>query len=721
MKRIDQETVRRILDTANIVEVVSDFVSLKRRGANYVGLCPFHNERTPSFSVSPARGYCKCFSCGKGGSPVGFIMELEQMSYGEALRYLARKYNIEIQEHDLSPEEQDRETARESMMAVNEFAQKFFEDTLLDTQEGQDVGLAYFRQRGINDAMIKRFHLGFAPDSATALYDAATAKGFDAKYLFDTGVCIRNEQGRIYDRFRGRVIYPVHSISGKVVAFGGRTLRTDKKMAKYVNSPESVIYSKSNQLYGLFQAKRSIVDRGKCILVEGYMDVISMHQSGIENVVASSGTSLTDGQIRLIHRFTENVTVIYDSDAAGIKASLRGIDMLLAEGLNVKVLLLPDGDDPDSFSQHHTSQEVEEYIAANETDFIAFKTKILLEDAAGDPVRRADVINDILRSIAVIPDIVKQQVYLAECSRSLNIPESTLGLQLSKIAATRAEDLEKEDQRRKAARSIEQAPEPAAEASDSDSDIGLAYLRKYERQLLRFVVKYALCEIGIVTDGDTSDSSIESINVLDFVKNEMSADGLDFIDPLHKRVMDMVAEAAAMWKTEYPEIIARIESQREQLMNKGLQEIRDAGLSVSAINAREAALRDECDRFVQQGIDDKALEYVSYTLCSSPDDDVRRLCTELSIDRYQLSKVHTKHTKIESERESLSRLVPRVILELKGATLEVMIRRLKHRLDNEKDPSAQIELMLQLKELKSLHSEFARELGDRTITPRKIN
>ncbi|MDE6042259.1 MAG: DNA primase [Muribaculaceae bacterium] len=721
MKRIDQETVRRILDSANIVEVVSDFVSLKRRGANYIGLCPFHNERTPSFSVSPSRGYCKCFSCGKGGSPVGFIMELEQMSYGEALRYLARKYNIEIQEHDLTPEEQDRETARESMMAVNEFAQKFFEDSLADTTEGHDVGLAYFRERGINDAMIKRFHLGYAPDSATALYDAATAKGFDAKFLFDTGVCIRNEQGRIYDRFRGRVIYPVHSISGKVVAFGGRTLRSDKKMAKYVNSPESIIYSKSNQLYGLFQAKRSIVDRGKCILVEGYMDVISMHQSGIENVVASSGTSLTEGQIRLIHRFTENVTVIYDSDAAGIKASLRGIDMLLAEGLNVKVLLLPDGDDPDSFAQHHSAQEVEDYLAANETDFIAFKTRILLDEAAGDPVRRADVINDILRSIAVIPDIVKRQVYVAECSRSLNIPEATLGLQLSKIAAMRAEDIEKDRERRAAAQSLEQDASPAQDAPEAQAAMGQSYLRGFERQVLRYVVKYALCEIGLVTDNDSDDDTIEGINVLDYVKSEMSADGLEFNDPLHRRIMDMVTEAAAMWTGDYPEICRKYERLREERMERGLQEIRDTGVSVSAINAREAALREECDRFVRESVDNEALEYVGHTLCSSPDDDVRRLCTELSIDRYQLSKVHTKHTKIESERECLSRLVPRAILEFKCATLEVMLRRLQNELKRITEPGEQFELMVQLKDLKSLHSDFARELGDRTITPRKIN
>ena len=372
MRKIDRETVQKILDAADIVEVVSDFVSLKRRGANYIGLCPFHNERTPSFSVSKSKGICKCFSCGKGGSPVNFIMELEQMTYNEALRYLAKKYNIEIQEHEMSEQEREEASARESMMAINDFAMRHFEHILTDTPDGRDIGLAYFRERGINDAMIKRFHLGYALEKRDELYNSAIQQGFSEQFLLDTGLCYKTERGVVQDRFRGRVIYPVHTVSGKVVAFGGRTLRKDKDVAKYVNSPESVVYRKSYELYGLYQAKQAIVKKDKCILVEGYMDVISMHQSGVENVVASSGTSLTEGQIRLIHRFTENVTVIYDSDAAGIKASMRGIDLLLAEGLNVKVLLLPDGEDPDSFAQNHSSSEVEAYLKDNEQDFIAF-------------------------------------------------------------------------------------------------------------------------------------------------------------------------------------------------------------------------------------------------------------------------------------------------------------------------------------------------------------
>ncbi len=382
MKKIDNATVQRILDAADIVEVVSDFVALKKRGANYVGLCPFHNDRSPSFYVSKSKGMCKCFSCGEGGSPVSFIMKLEQLSFTEALRYLAKKYNIEIEEREMTDEEKRAEGDRENMLVLNEFAMRYFEKTLKDTPDGRDIGLSYFRYRGISDAMIERFHLGYALDQRDALFKTATERGYSEQYLYSTGLCTKTEDGRVYDRFRGRVIYPIFTLSGKVVAFGGRTLSKEKKIAKYVNSPESQIYEKRRELYGLFQAKKAISKEGKCIIVEGYMDVISMHQSGICNVVASSGTALTVEQVRLIKRFTNNVTLIYDSDAAGIKASLRGIELLLQDGMDIKVLLLPEGEDPDSFAQHHSSTEVEEYIKANETDFISFMARILMEGAA---------------------------------------------------------------------------------------------------------------------------------------------------------------------------------------------------------------------------------------------------------------------------------------------------------------------------------------------------
>lgn len=722
MKRIDPETTRQILDAANIVDVVSDFVSLKRRGANYIGLCPFHNERTPSFSVSPARGICKCFSCGKGGSPVNFIMEHEQMSYQEALRYLARKYHIEIREREVTDLERQQESERESMWAVNEFALRHFEDNLMSNPDGKAIGLAYFRERGINDAMIARFHLGYSLERSNALYDAAVAKGFDERFLVETGLCIRTDQGRVYDRFKGRVIYPVHSISGKVVAFGGRTLRSDKQVAKYVNSPESLIYHKSSQLYGLYQAKRAIVAKGKCILVEGYMDVISMHQAGVENVVASSGTSLTEGQIRLIHRFTENVTVIYDSDAAGIKASLRGIDMLLAEGLNIKVLLLPEGDDPDSFAQHHSSTEVEEYLAANETDFIRFKTRILLEDAADDPIRRADVINDILRSISLIPDLVKRQVYIAECSRALGIKEEALGLQLARIAARKSEDEEKRAARRVAEESLAAIETPGGEPARPDgadpdaSEYGAGFLRDYERRVLRYVVKYALCEFCDVEDAD---GNLSPMTVLEYVRAEMRRDGMEFSDPLHVRVMRMVEETAATWPQARPEIEARLADERTRRLDAAYAELRSQQLGVSAINAREAQIVAEAEEQFRTSLDYAALDYVGRTLCSAPDDDVRRLCTDLSVERYRLSKVHTKHTRVESERDSLIRLVPRVISELKGAVLEVMIHRLHTRL-RLPGSADDVELLREIMRLTAKRAEFARDLGERTITPRRI-
>ena len=437
MKRavIDRETVQKIIDTADIVEVVSDFVHLQRRGANYIGLCPFHNERTPSFSVSRAKGICKCFSCGKGGSPVNFIMEHEQLGYWEALKYLARKYHIEVQERELTDAERAEQDARQGMMGVNEFAMEHFRSNLTDTPDGREIGLAYFRERGINDWAMERFKLGYSLEGRDTLYKAASEKGYSEKYLVDTGLCVRSDRGTVYDRFKGRVMYPIFTISGKVVGFGGRTLKTDKTVAKYVNSPESIIYSKKNELYGLYQAKSAIVKNDKCMHVAGYLDVRALHQCGVEDEVAASGTSLTPGPIRLIHRFTQNVTVIYDSDPAGIKASLRGIDMLLAEGLDIKVLLLPDGDDPDSFAQSHSSAEVEEYLQRNEVDFIRFKTGILLKDCADDPVKRANAIADIVRSIAMIPVEIKRQVYIKECSLSFGIDETMILRQVARDMA----------------------------------------------------------------------------------------------------------------------------------------------------------------------------------------------------------------------------------------------------------------------------------------------
>ena len=424
---IDQLTIEKILDAANIVDVVSEFVTLRRRGVNFVGLCPFHNEKTPSFYVSPSKGICKCFSCGKGGNVIHFLMEHEQMSYWDAAKWLARKYGIPYSERELTDSEKALQNERESMFITNQFALDFFKDTLLNTEKGRAIGLAYFRKRGFRDDILEKFHLGYCPDEPDALARAALAKGYTRENLIKTGLCYERENdGQLRDRFHGRVIFPVHSLSGKVVAFGGRIMNSDAKVAKYVNSPESIIYSKSRELYGLWQAKQAIVRKDRCFLVEGYADVISMFQSGVENVVASSGTSLTPGQIRLIHRFTNNITVLYDGDKAGIKASLRGIDMLLAEGMNIKVLLLPDGEDPDSFAQGRSATDFQKYIDTHQVDFIRFKVNLLMEDAQDDPYSRSELIKSITQSISVIQDPIVRSVYITECSQIMKIDERLL-------------------------------------------------------------------------------------------------------------------------------------------------------------------------------------------------------------------------------------------------------------------------------------------------------
>jgi DNA primase len=423
---IDRSTVDRIFAAANIVEIVGDFVTLKKKGVNYQACCPFHNEKTPSFVVSPTKGLFKCFGCGKGGNAVTFVMEHEGLSYPEALKWVAKRYGIEVEEREQTPEDKQKNDDRESMMVATAFAADYFKDTLHHTEEGQTVGLSYFRERGFSDTTIERFGLGFCPTTGDAFTKRALKEGFREQYLIDTGLSVKREDGSWWDRFTGRVIFPIHSVSGRVIAFGGRTLRTDKKVAKYVNSPESEIYHKSNVLYGLSQAKKAIGQEDYCILVEGYTDVISMHQSGIENVVASSGTSLTEGQIKLIARFSRNVTVIYDGDPAGIRASLRGIDMILKEGMNVRVVLLPEGEDPDSFARANSASYLKEFIAEHQQDFISFKANLLMQEATNDPIKRASLITDLVDSIAVIPEAIARSVYIKECALLMRIDENVL-------------------------------------------------------------------------------------------------------------------------------------------------------------------------------------------------------------------------------------------------------------------------------------------------------
>lgn len=454
---IKKETVDRILEAALVEEVVGDFVHLKKRGTSMIGLCPFHNEKSPSFHVSPSKGIFKCFGCGKGGDSVRFIMEHEKYSYPEALKYVANKYNIEVEETEVTPEFKEEQDRRESLYIVSNYAAKFFADKMWNSDLGKTIGLSYFKERGFREDIIKKFELGYSPDDWSALLEAAVAEGYQQNFLEETGLVVKNDQGRVYDRFRGRVMFPIHNFTGRIIGFGGRTLKTDKAVPKYVNSPESDIYHKSNVLYGLFQAKKAIRDFDNCYLVEGYADVLSVQQAGVENVVASSGTSLTTEQIRLIGRFTKSVTILYDGDAAGIKASLRGLDMILEEGLDVKVVLFPDGHDPDSYIQQLGADAFKTHIEKNKKDFIFFKTEILLKDAGTDPIKRAGVIREVVESIAKIPDAIKASVFLRECSNLLQMEERILISELNKMKLGKS----KKDSQQGQSRFQLQSPSPS--------------------------------------------------------------------------------------------------------------------------------------------------------------------------------------------------------------------------------------------------------------------
>lgn len=521
---IDHATIERILDAAEISDVVSDFVTLRRRGVNMLGLCPFHNEKTPSFTVSPAKGIFKCFGCGKGGNSVNFIMEHENLTYPEALKWLAKKYNIEIVEQEETEEQMQLKDERESMMIVSGFAQKFFTRTLWEENEGRTIGLSYFHERSFRDDILKKFEVGYAPDGKTPFTDAAQKQGYKIEFLEKTGLTIKRDNW-LRDRFAGRVIFPIHNLAGRVIAFGGRILKDDPKAAKYVNSPESEIYHKSRVLYGIFQAKREITKSDKCYLVEGYTDVISMHQAGIENVVASSGTALTPDQIRLIKRFTSNITIIYDGDEAGIKASLRGIDLVLEEGMNVKVLLLPQGEDPDSFAKKKGASGYLEYIQQNETDFIQFKTRLLLKSTENDPVARAKLITDVIRSVAVIPDTITRSVYIKECSKLLNVNEEVLYAEVRKQKQKQTEDFRKKEFREKSRKPAPQPVIPVEKPSE---------LLVEELEFLRHLLKY--CTTPMVEVEDKETKTVEVVRVGDFMIAELQNDDLVSENPLFQKV-----------------------------------------------------------------------------------------------------------------------------------------------------------------------------------------
>ena len=540
---IDRNTIEQIMDAAKIEEVVSDFVALRRRGVNMIGLCPFHNEKTPSFTVSPAKNLYKCFGCGKGGKPVHFIMEHEQMSYPDALRWLAKKYHIEIKERELTDEERQAQNICESMFVINEYAQQFFVDTLHTTQEGEAIGLGYLHRRGLRSETIKKFGLGYSPEKRDTFATTAVKNGYNAELIAKTGVCYSTEDGRLVDRFWGRVIFPVHTISGKVVAFGGRILQNNPKAAKYVNSPESEIYHKSDHLYGLYFAKQAIMQHDRCILVEGYLDVISMHQSGIQNVVASSGTSLTTGQIRLIHRFTNNITLLYDGDKAGIKASLRGIDMLLEEGININVVLLPDGEDPDSYAQSHSTEEFEEYLKRNSVDFIQFKTNLLMDEVGDDPIRRAGLIGDIVKSIAVIPNDILRSEYIKRCSDMLKVSEQLLVSETAKIRMKRAEERQKNLQTTNSGN--QQTATPQQEENSLQQSIvdesQKNPLYNKERAITQYILRNGGKMLTVPEDKVTGTPSFNE-SVISHLHFSFQGDGIEFTHPLYKKIFAEAAE-----------------------------------------------------------------------------------------------------------------------------------------------------------------------------------
>lgn len=521
---IDQSTIQKIFDAADIYEVVSDFVSLKKRGVNYVGCCPFHNEKTGSFTVSPAKGIYKCFGCGKGGNAVNFIMEHEQLSYVEALRWLAAKYNIIIEEKELSEHEKQEKSERESMLIVTNYAEEFFVDQLLNTDEGKSVGLGYFRRRGLDEQTIGKFGLGYCPEAWDGFTKAALGKGYKKDFLVKTGLTIESDRG-LFDRFRARVMFPIRDLAGKIIAFGGRIMTNDKKSAKYLNSPESEIYHKSRTLYGIFFAKKSIVQHNRCYLVEGYLDVISFHQKGIENTVASSGTSLTIEQIRLIRRLTPNVTIIYDGDAAGVKASLRGIDLVLEEGLNVRVVSLPEGEDPDSYAQAHSAEEVLEYITAHETDFIHFKTQLLLQQAGNDPIERAKLITDIVKSISLIPDNITRSVYVQETANQLKVEEKVLYTEIARIRKEKVGD---------------PTPVPYKAPSQQIPKITLTPSRTggvtpcdtEEMMLIRYLLMFG----GLELYGEEHEGVVYSVSVGEYIISELAEDELLMLNPRFREI-----------------------------------------------------------------------------------------------------------------------------------------------------------------------------------------
>lgn len=714
---IDQATIDRILDAAQIVDVVSEFVTLRRRGVNYIGLCPFHNEKTPSFSVSPSKGLCKCFSCGKGGNVVHFIMEHEQLSYYEALKWLARKYNIEVKERELTEEEKQASNLRESLFVVNQFASEYFQNVLYNVEEGQRIGMTYLRSRGFRDDIIKKFQLGYSTDNRDALARTAIEKGYKPEFLEKTGLCYRKDDGTLRDRFWGRVIFPVHTLSGKVVAFGGRVLNAATKnvQMKYVNSPESEIYHKSRELYGIYFAKQAMVRQDRCFLVEGYTDVISMHQSGIENVVASSGTALTSDQIRLIHRFTNNITVLYDGDGAGIKASIRGIDMLLEEGMNVKVCLLPDGDDPDSFARKHNATEYQAYINDHEVDFIRFKTDLLIEEAGKDPIKKANLITSIVKSISVIPDSITRNVYIRECSEMLRMEERVLVNAVGKLKEQADENRKKEEQRKeyRARLQAEQqsTQQAAVSAPPANAEVSgaLASLSGADAPMESPLPGD---ELPPMPEEGSSEPSYSPVPVEDdyvsFIPSEGNEEKL-----FYKQEVDLMRMLIRYGE----KVMCMAEDEDGNEIPVTVAEYIAEGLHNDSLGFHIALHRrvlNECVAHIHDSGFCAERYFVSHL-----DPEVSKLAAEMASDRYVLSKYHSRGQKIVTDEERLYELIPRLLVDFKlnivTAELDHILKALTANPDVSHDTKSAAEIMQRYKQLHEVRIVLARHAGDRVV------
>lgn len=779
---IDKATVQRIKDAADIVDVVSDYVHLTRRGANYMGLCPFHNERTPSFSVNRRRNFCYCFSCHKGGSPVNFIMEKEGVSYNDALRHLAKKYGITIEEREMTDEERRVQSEREGLLIAAEWAMKQMESDLRDTEEGRDIGLQYLYHRGVTDEAIKAFHLGYAIDNGHHLTDLMRSKGFDTDTLRMLGLTGQSQTGNLYDKYRGRVIFPIMNSSGRVVGFGGRDLKGSP--AKYINSPESSLYHKNNELYGIFQAKSEIVKQNKCFLVEGYLDVISMWQSGMQNTVASSGTALTDGQIALIHRFTENVTVLYDGDSAGIKAALRGINMLLSHKMKVTVLLLPDGDDPDSFARKHTPEEFRKYVAEHETDLIRFKIDVLSKDIGDNPMKRAEVINSVVESVACIDDDVERTVYVGECSRLLKVDESSVAAAVQRARFRIIEERKKERERRKLEKDYPadrigpsdkspvssqnvggaaDSPNPlntGAEGTDSQS--GSANSRqegatsnvdsidaiqrgiilnesraKYpllplEKNIIEQAIRFGYMNFKLdeftemPEEGEDGNSQLqnsdETYSVIDFISDELDADSISFTVEKYKKVFEVLTGHFDEYLDKLEEFKTELDSRIKTKRLEGESEIaaKSASLSFDRIRREEEKLEERLQATYTQEIEEFSRLYPGDYLASHHDDEVREVANEVVNEKYVLSKIYTQNID-PSARPEVEQIIIRAITEWKSEILNLHLKELLEQMRRESgaDEEKDREMLSRISHLMAMRSRVAKDIGDRIISPKR--